>query len=262
MFDRVARSFQLYVPRSYTGARPVPLVFDFHGFGSNAVQQMIYGNFMPLADRDGFLIVAPDGQGSGEARHFNLTGESGAQDDVAMVRALVAYLESRLCIDSFRIYATGMSDGGAMSSVLGCTASDIFAAVAPVAVVVSGANCRGGRPMPIMAFSGTADPIVPYKGGEVKCCGHPHLPSAPSAVAGWVSHDGCHKPHESRVASDVVRRAWTRCLDSSAVVFYVVQGGGHTWPGSIAVPGLGRTTHTIDASALIWQFFSAHTLVG
>ena len=94
----------------------MPVVFNFHGFGSNAKQQMVYGNFKPLADRDDFLIVAPDGQGS--SRHFNLQGEAGLQDDVAMVNALLDHIEATFCVDTKRVFSTGMSDGGAMTSVL------------------------------------------------------------------------------------------------------------------------------------------------
>ena len=94
-------------------------MFDFHGFGSNAVQQMVYGNFKPEADRDDFLIVAPDGQVPAD-RHFNLTGEKGLQNDVQMVGALLDHIEATFCVDTHRVYATGMSDGGAMTSVLAC----------------------------------------------------------------------------------------------------------------------------------------------
>jgi poly(3-hydroxybutyrate) depolymerase len=111
-FEGQARTYELYVPASYEGTRALPLVFNFHGYGSNANQQMLYGNFKPLADRDSFLIVAPDGQG--DSRHFNLTRESGLQDDVAMTRALLDHPEATLCVDVKRVYSTGMSDGGAM----------------------------------------------------------------------------------------------------------------------------------------------------
>ena len=122
----------------------MPVVFDFHGFGSNAVQQMVYGNFKPEADRDDFLIVAPDGQVPAD-RHFNLSGEPGLQNDVQMVGALLDHIEATFCVDTERVYATGMSDGGAMTSVLACRMRNRFAAFGAVALVLP---CGGDEPGP------------------------------------------------------------------------------------------------------------------
>ena len=85
----------------------MPVVFNFHGYGSNAVEQMAYGDFKPLADRHEFLIVAPDGQGDTGGRHFNLTGEPGLQNDLLMVRAALADVEKKLCVDTAHVYSTG-----------------------------------------------------------------------------------------------------------------------------------------------------------
>ena len=256
-FQGRPRTYQLYVPRAYTGRENVPVVFNFHGYGSDAVQQMVYGNFKPEAERNDFLIVAPDGQNPA-SRHFNLSGEEGLQNDVNMVGALLTHIEGTLCVDTRRVYSSGMSDGGAMTSVLACSMSNRFAAFAPVAVVLS---CGGGKPVPIMAFSGTADPVVPFNGGTVSCCGHPKIGSAPSAMAGWAKNNHCDPtPKDVRQSSEAIRRTWSGCSGTSAAVFYIIVGGGHTWPGSISIPRLGKTTQQIDASATIWRFFAQHAL--
>ena len=258
-FKGQERTFQLYVPAGYDGTRAVPVVFNFHGYGSNAVQQMAYGNFKPLADRDTFLIVAPDGQG--EDRHFNLTNESGLQDDVAMVGALLDHLESVLCVDAKRVFSTGMSNGGAMTSVLACREFDRFAAFGAVAVIVFVPGCGGSHPIALAGFMGTDDPVVPFDGGPVNCCGGLVIGAAPDAMAGWAAHDGCVTEFkEEQVGTDVRKRTWTGCQPGGEVVFYIIDGGGHTWPGSIPVDRLGKTTTEIDASAVIWDFFKAHPL--
>jgi len=261
-FQGQSRTYQLYVPSVYDGTRAVPLVFDFHGFGSNAVQQIVYGNFKPEADRDDFLIVAPDGQNGPGSRHFNLTGETSLQNDITMVGALLDHIEATFCVDTHRVYATGMSDGGAMSSVLACTMNNRFAAFGPVAVVVYASNiCGKGRPIPIMAFSGTADPVVPFNGGKVKCCGGATLGAAPTTMANWAKADGCSpQPTDTTLSSEVVRRTWSGCRAGGEVTFFMIQGGGHTWPCAIAVARLGKTTTQIDASATLWKFFQAHPL--
>jgi polyhydroxybutyrate depolymerase len=256
-FEGRDRTYELYVPPKYTGRQAVPVVFNFHGFGSNAKQQMIYGNFRPEADRDGFLIVAPDGQDPA-ARHFNLTGEKGLQNDVQMVGALLDHIEGSFCVDSRRVYSTGMSDGGAMTSALACAMPKRFAAYAAVAVVFYSRGCANGSLVAIAAFSGTADPVVPFTGGRVNCCGGPSLPAPTAAMAGWAAHNGCATKRERKIGTDVALTRWTACRGTSAVDFYVIQGGGHTWPGSIPIPSLGRTTQTINATSVIWQFFQAH----
>ena len=257
-FEGERRTFVRYVPASYDGTRPVPLVFEFHGYGSSALVQVFYGDFLSLANRHGFVIVAPNGQGSD--RHFNLTGEAGLQDDVAMVGALLEHIEATMCVDQTRVFATGMSDGGAVASVLACRDPDRFAAFGAVAVVVYESGCADTS-VPIMAFAGTADPVVPFNGGVVNCCGHPTLPGAPSAVAGWAQHDGCAAtPVVDQLSTQVQRRTYAGCTGGGAVVFYVIQGGGHTWPGGLPVPSLGLTTRQINASSTIWSFFAAHPL--
>jgi polyhydroxybutyrate depolymerase len=235
-------------------------VFNFHGFGSTAKQQMVYGNFMPLAERDDFLIVAPDGQGEGINRHFNLTGERNLQDDLAMVQTLLDHIEATFCVDTKRVYSTGMSDGGAMTSFLACRASDRFAAFGPVAVVVFVPGCAPTRPIPIAAFSGTDDPVVPFNGGQVHCCGGVSLQAAPDTMAAWANFNGCDPAFtDNQLDTEVTQRIWTGCTGGE-VVFYIINGGGHTWPGSIPVERLGKTTTQIDASATIWDFFKSHPL--
>ena len=260
-FDSSSRTYQLYVPAAYKGTTRVPLVFDFHGYGSDAVQQMNYGDFRPQADKSDFLIVAPDGQTSaGGGRHFSFGNEPGLQNDLSMVKSLMTHLESTLCVDTARIYATGMSDGGAMTSILACSANDKFAAFAPVAVIVyCGGN--GTRPVAIAAFSGTADPVVPFNGGKVHCCGGSVVASAPGSMASWAKYDHCgSKFTDTRLGTQVRRRTWKGCRPTDAPVFYIIDGGGHTWPGAFPVPRLGLTTQQIDASAVIWKFFAAHKL--
>jgi polyhydroxybutyrate depolymerase len=259
-FEGVARTYQLYVPGSYRGTTAVPLVFDFHGYRSNAVQQMVYGNFKPLADGNTFLIVAPDGQG--KSRHFNLTNEKGLQNDIKMVLALLDHIEATFCVDKARLFSTGMSDGGAVTSVLACLASDRFAAFGAVAVEVYFKGCGGSRPVSIMAFHGTADRIVPFDGGKTAVAGAT-LGASPTTMASWAAHDHCDPDFvEKRIGSEVRRRTWSGCDGSSSVAFYIIDGGGHSWPGSIPIARFGMTTQQINASDTIWAFFAAHPLQG
>jgi polyhydroxybutyrate depolymerase len=130
-----------------------------------------------------------------------------------------------------------------------------------VAVVVYVPACAQGHPVAITAFSGTADPIVPFNGGKVNCCGGAVLGAAPEAMAAWAGHDGCSAAFtDTRLGSEVRRRTWSGCGSGSEVVFYIIDGGGHTWPGSVSFAALGLTTQQIKASDVIWAFFQAHRL--
>src|SRR5579862_4376500 len=164
-FQGQPRTYLLYVPTSYKGDARVPLVFNFHGYGSNASQQMQLANFGPIADKNDFLVVAPNGQDPEHGRHWSFATSGGLQNDITMVSALLKHLEGALCVDPARVYATGMSDGGAMTSVLACTLSDKIAAFAAVAVIIFCGNSQN-RAVAIESYAGSKDPVVPSNGGR------------------------------------------------------------------------------------------------
>ena len=250
----VERSYLLYVPPSVSTAKALPLVVNMHGFGSNGEQQLALTGVETLAERESFVVAAPNGAGS--PPRFDLFGAG----DVTFIAEMIDAISSRTCIDRARVFAMGMSNGGAMSSVLACRSAERFAAVAPVAAIVySESQCGSSPPTPIVAFMGDADTVVPYQGGRVNCCGNPTITAAPTTMAGWARHNGCDEtPLAERIADDVRVDRWRDCDRGADTVFYTVEGGGHTWPGGAAVGRLGRTTRSIDATAAIWSFFANH----
>jgi polyhydroxybutyrate depolymerase len=264
-FGGLDRRYLLHLPPQYDGTRRLPVVFDFHGHGSSATVQLLYSRIAPVADREGFVVVAPEGQG--KPPHFTLLGATATEaDDVEFTVALLDDLLARLCLDPTRVYATGMSNGGALSSVLACRAADRFAATGAVAALIHLPQCaEGPGPAPFVAMMGTEDPVVPYAGGRVNCCGNPNIPAAPDTVAGFARSAGCDpEPASERIGSDVELRRYQGCDDAGAVEFYVIEGGGHTWPGSpidLSGRGLGATTSSVDATETVWSFFERHRLV-
>ena len=184
--------------------------------------------------------------------------------DLAFVSALIADLSSRYCVDRSRVYAAGISLGAEFSAIVGCTPQDHIAAIGLVAAEFLLRPCRG--PIPVIAFHGTADPIVAYRSGAIGSA----LPGIPvigveQNLAHWAALDHCATgPRLGRVGTKVVRRAWRGCADGSTVVLYTVLGGGHTWPGSpITLPATayGPTTRQVDATGLMLAFFDGHRLV-
>ncbi len=259
--DGVEFSYRLYVPASYRQDTPAPLVLSFHGFGGTAVEQDDYTGLRDTADKYGFILATP--QASGSPPEWYLYGpiEDGYVDDFAFTVRLIDDLSDRLCIDPNRIYATGLSNGAGMTSLLGCELDDRLAAIATIAGSPFVADrCTGTRPMPIIAFHGTADPLVPFE--EQPDTGRPDIFrfGARNDMRGWAQHNGCDMTLLSqRIASDVVLESYGNCDEGSDVNLYVIEDGGHTWPGATReMPDLGKTTHSINASELIWAFFAAH----
>jgi len=233
------------------------LVLNFHGFGGSGRQQETNSHMTDEAERSGFITVAPDGTESPRRWHIYGRLENGYDEDFAFVRELIGHLSASLCIDSGRVYAAGMSNGAGMSSLLGCELNDLIAAIAPVAGTVV-PRCPDGRPVPVIAFHGTDDRLVPFEGGPSGRLGLPGR-GVRVNVRQWASHNGCDLTVTSqRVAADVLLESYGGCRDGADVALYVVEGGGHSWPGSYIGSRNGSTTRSIDASALIWQFFAEH----
>jgi polyhydroxybutyrate depolymerase len=137
--------------------------------------------------------------------------------------------------------------------------SERIAAVAAVAALIYPPRCASDRPIPIVAFQGTEDACVPYGGGQVACgARRGQIAPVEESALNWARHDGCNlDPARAALSEHVHTIAYSECDDETAVVLFVVEGGGHTWPGSVAVARLGNTTDEIDATEQIWQFFEA-----
>ncbi|HEY3112783.1 MAG TPA: PHB depolymerase family esterase [Gemmatimonadaceae bacterium] len=259
------REYLLYVPRSYDRSKPTPLVISMHGAGLWGASQRDVSRWNDLADRKGFIVVYPSGVGGKGVRVWRAEPGDGLMKDVRFISELIDTLSASYNIDSTRIYANGLSNGGGMSFVLSCTLSDRIAAVGMVAAAqtMPWRWCTDHRAVPMIAFHGTADRHVPYNGGSSWISSRP-FPNVSRWAANWARRNGCgSNPVESTVAADVTRRTYTNCADDAAVVLYTVQGGGHTWPGGTPLPKwfVGRTTRSIDATRLMWEFFSEHPLL-
>jgi len=258
------RTYLLYVPRSYDASRPVPLVISLHGGAGWPAQQMRFSGWNRLAEREGFLVVYPAGLADFGPPMWHTGSEGRAARDVRFISDLIDKLEREYAIDRERIYVNGVSNGGGMSFVLSCTMSDRIAAVGMVssAQMLSWSWCTDRRPVPMIAFHGTADSMAPYDGGSSWIAPVPFL-SLPKFVASWARRNGCAPvPAESRPAADVTRREYVRCTGGAAVVFYTLHGGGHVWPGGEPLPAwfAGPDSRTVDATQEMWAFFRAHRL--
>jgi polyhydroxybutyrate depolymerase len=163
------RSYLLYVPESYNPATPTPLVIAIHGFAEWPAHEALISHWNEVADENGFIVVYPSGTRFPKRWRASGSSVDGKETliDVRFISELIDHLQAQFNIDPARIYANGLSNGGGMSYLLACTLSDRLAAVGSVAgaYLYPLEDCAPSRPVPIMVFHGTADPIVPYTGG-------------------------------------------------------------------------------------------------
>jgi polyhydroxybutyrate depolymerase len=252
-FDSAAveRTYRLAVPASYDAHRPAPLLLSLHGSGSNALQMGIYTNLPRRATARGIIMVTPDAI----ADNWQLSA-TGSDDDFLV--ALVRSVEDNYCIDLHRVYVAGFSLGSWKSALMACTHPDMFAATALVAVEVHPTPCPN---MPVIAFHGTADHAVPYGAGAdpgVVVHGfNASLPGARDNIAAWATAAHCSTHKDVRpIGSDVVLWTYPDCAPGVDVELYTILHGDHSWPGAAIT--IAPTTHTIDATKLILDFFEHH----
>lgn len=264
-YGGINRSYILYVPASYTPGTPAPLVFNFHGYTSNASSQMVYGDFRAIADTAGFLIVHPQGTlDTNNNAHWN-SHWGGTVDDIGFTEALIDSLKITYSINLLRVYSTGMSNGGFMSYSLACALSHKIAAIASVTGAMNNghvANCTPQHPTPVMEIHGTSDNTVPYNGitGSIQ--------STANTLNYWITYNNCSSqpivttmPNTSTGDACTAEHYHYKNGDNGVEVeHYKIINGGHTWPGAPVV--IGTTNYDISASEKIWEFFNKYDLNG
>ncbi|WP_395018341.1 alpha/beta hydrolase family esterase [Dongia sp.] len=262
--DQTERRYVLHVPRSVKA--PAALVIVLHGGGGSAKSAIDQTGFDAEADQRGFVVAYPEGTARSRFHTWNAGACCGVAvergvDDVGFIRAMVAEIGATTPLDPKRIYATGLSNGGMMAYRLGCEASDLVAAIAPVSAVVMVAPCEPSFPVSVLHIHGTADRNVPIEGGVgAKSIVKIPYPPVERSVAFWAGYDDCRNdPIVSSPAPDVTLRSYPLCSLGIAVDYYVIQGGSHAWPGGKRLAKfLDEPSQAIAATPLIWRFFAAH----
>ena len=255
------RTYLLYVPSSYTNANPTPLVLNLHGYGSNSQEQIVYGDFRPIADTANFLILLPQGlpmpfTGS---THWNASYGTGVED-VDFIDNLLDSIALDYNLNQDRIYSTGMSNGGFMSLTLAGELSNRITAVASVTGVMTVNQIPANTvttPVPVMQIHGTQDGTVNYNGTA-------QFLSVDSVVSYWVNHNNCNStPVVTPIANTnttdgctAERFDYLNGDNGAEVVHYKVTGGEHTWPGSAV--NIGVTNQDFNACIEIWKFFNKY----
>ena len=271
------RRYRVHVPKKYDAANPTPVVIVFHGGGGNPESMVRLSGMNAKSDEAGFIVVYP--YGTGKLEDYLLTFNGGGCcgyamqnkiDDVGFTRALLDDLAKVANVDTNRVFATGLSNGGIMSHYVGSELSDRIAAIAPVGGPLMMEACHPNRAVSVMHFHGTGDEFAPFKGGFGKGAlgraGVTEFRSVEHTIQSWVKANGC-KPEPEVVAMPdkaddgmkCTSKTWSGGKDGSEVVLIEIENGGHTWPGNEpTVAMLGKSTKDISANDLMWEFFQKH----
>ena len=242
------RDVHVHVPDLYDGTVAVPLVIDMHGYTSNNGAQQALSGWDDLADVEGFIVAYPQGMGNSWNAQGQCCGFSNA-NDVRFIRDIVADIEEHAYVDSARIYATGLSNGGSMTHTLACEAADVFAAASAVSFGLSGggnlsaivANCRPDRGIPVIHFHGTSDGLVLYDSGVLDSLG------ARDSLEAWRQIQGCNGDLVTEELSDNTScEAYGDCREGVEVRLCTVTGGSHVLYPDVDGAGIARFS---------WDFF-------
>lgn len=280
-----SRPFLLHVPRGYTGRSPRPLLLDLHGTLANGEAQLKVSGMREFADRDGFLVAAPDGGAiAGGGRSWVVPGTKprgeapagGFPDDVQHLRDVVRAVQARTCQDRSKVFVTGNSAGGRMASAMACDAADVVTGVIANVGLRAGAprtdaggepepdprTCAPARPLPVIALHGTGDRINPYDGG-----GSPDWQySVPQAVERWADLLGCRSAARVTAFSSAIDKlTHSGCSRYSTMTLFRVDGGGHQWFGGdpSANPGysaLGLDPRQIETSEVVSEAIKRYAM--
>lgn len=271
-------AFYLGTPHTVLTWRPegvtkVPLVIALHGGGGTAKSMARLTGFTALAQKQGFAVQFPDsGVKAWNDGRPDPAGKRPATDDSGWLAALAKDAVKQGWADPQRLYVCGISNGGFMALRLACEHADLFAGVGTVAASGAGAPCAEGPPIPLCFIVGTDDPIVPFNGGPIKVASWSRTrgEAIPFETAWqlWRGRNRGTMPTEEALTdrnqqdgTSVRRRMSNAPPDGADTWAYIVDGGGHAWPGGWAYMkpwAIGKTSKDFDASLALWNFFRTH----
>jgi len=297
------RTYVVHLPRGYDSQQHYPVVILLHGRDQDAAEMARITHFNELADRDSIIAVYPNAMngrwniGAGQPQYYRRgpyrrpgvwgpgypppgqrrepgqRGEGpGRAADIPFLNQMLDKLASHYSVDTRRIYATGLGEGGFTALYMGCNMADRIAAVAAVAAAMPRTmTCVPSRSVPILFMNGTDDPMVHYDGGRYKD-GLLHLLSAEDSAKQWSRLNRCsEKPAESKLPSS--QKGWKDtkvylfdgCEQNAQVTLYAVKDGGHTWPDGeqyLNEKEIGKTSHALNTNEVIWSFLVTRKIVG
>jgi polyhydroxybutyrate depolymerase len=259
----IRRDYLVHVPAKAIG-HPAPMLLALHGGGGDMDFQAANYGIVEKSDQAGFIAVFPNGTSrfaSGILATWNAGTCCGRAadrkvDDVAFLKAVIDRVATQVSVDSARVFATGMSNGGLMSYRLACEAADRIRAIAPVAGTDNTVTCKPSRAVPVIHFHAKDDSHVLFNGGHgPDAVVDTNFTSVPATIAKWVTLD-----RASPQAKTVLSVAGAKCelhAGPAPVELCVTDSGGHSWPGSQSRRADKSPSQAISANDVMWDFFSS-----
>lgn len=276
------RTFYWYTPEEARDT-PLPVVVLLHGYKGNAEEILKLSGMLKLAQKEPLILLIPEGRQA----TWNIHAIKGQYDDqdLHFIDGAIEFIKYNASVDTQRIYAMGMSNGGFLATRLACERPNTFAAVGAVSATLAKPllteDCQAGSPVPVAMINGTKDPVVLWDGGLGKLKStfpDSEIAGVEDTLAFWRERHQCQSPLAKpvHVLADelddpIVLHYSYQCESSSPaspVQQWTVVGGGHTWPKSpqrftikswIYRRFVGRTTRNLNATEALWQFFQQHT---
>ncbi len=261
------RNFKIHIPGTYTSASPSPLVIALHGGNHDANIMEYISNLSQKADKENFIVVYPNGKAVLGLRTWNAGTCCGPAvtynvDDVGFILKMINKLTMSYNIDRNRIYVTGASNGGMLAYRLACEKANTFAAIAPVATtMVTTMPCAPSNPVSVLHIHSLPDRRVPYYGGYGTGLAGVYMPPIDSVLTVWARNDACTGTIDTIFnVGGVVGKKWKNCAGGSEVLLYTTTDGGHSWPGGNQTENGDVPSSQLNATDLMWKFFSTHSL--
>ena len=277
IFQSNGKDRQYYLHRPPSLSSNSPLVFVLHGLGGTASGIREYSQMDAIANKYGFAVCYPQGTGGSKDTRYTKKGDTfwnvgyethrhETVDDVSFIISLAKHLQKKYNLDPEKTFCSGMSNGGDMSYLLGCEASDIFRAIAPITGCMMGwiyDSCNKNDPVPVFQVHGTADKTTLYDGDENNRDKWGAYMGVETTIRFWVDRNECTESSidtlpdvDKNDGGIVIAKKHIGGKNNNEVWFYKVINGDHEWP-----PGWPKRSGNgdLNTSEEIWQFFQ-HTI--
>ena len=264
-FDEMIREYYVSLPEDIS--KPFPIIINFHGFLSHAMDQQGFSQMDNYAHQNGIGVIYPEGV----KRSWNV-GKAILNDenDIGFVNALIDSVSLKYNIDSNRIYACGFSNGGTFSYELICGLSNKIAAFGSVGgnfSINENRLCNIEREIPLIHIHGTRDRLQKYNHSDGDFL------STIESVNYWAKYNQFDikvveniEDFHKKDGTTVEKHTYSKNNSNTQVIHFKVVKGGHLWLGSPIADWLtlrlffGRNNHEISSSKEIVDFFLKYKL--
>jgi polyhydroxybutyrate depolymerase len=270
------RSYLIHIPKNYDRAEARPLVVALHGAFSTAEEMEEETGLSELADREGFLVLYPNGITLfGWLQHWNAGHCCGRAmkdrvDDLGFVSTVIEEVREHFRVDPSRIYMVGYSNGGMLAYLFAAQKPETLAAVAVIAGTIGSSPSPSEpevripparAPVPVMAIHGREDDSIPYEGGSIKNEGHSYV-SVKESMEFWLKANQVptSPQREEMIGGRVVKETWKAWESDQEVILFTLEGWKHTIPTKYFTKKLPENDPLKDfhATDIIWDFFKSH----